>query len=126
QRLAAMDRIRALRDRLRAGLRDRLGRAYVEHGDPDGGLPNTLAFRIAGVPGDVLLAALDLEGVALSSGSACASGAVEPSPVLRAMGLDDETARQGLRASLGPETRAEDIERVLTALPALVQRAQAA
>lgn len=124
-RLARMEAVRGLRDRLWAGLRARVPGLLV-HGDPAAGLPNTLSFRFEEVDGDVLLAALDLEGICLSSGSACSSGAIEPSPVLRALGLDEAAARGGLRASLGPENTTAEIDRVLDVLPPLVHRAREA
>ena len=65
---------------------------------------------------------LDLAGVAVSVGSACAAGAAAPSHVLRAMGRDPEAARAGLRFSLGPATTAADVDHVLAILPALVQQ----
>jgi cysteine desulfurase len=122
ERLAAMPRVSALRDRLEAALRARLPGLRV-HGDPAARLPNTLSFRVDGVEGDLLLAALDLEGVRLSSGSACSSGSLEPSPVLRALGLDDDAARAGVRVSLGPETTEAEVQRLIDLLPALVERA---
>jgi cysteine desulfurase len=119
-RLAAMSDVARRRDRLADALAAIPG--FVEHGDPGARLPNTLAGRIDGVEGEALLAALDLEGIEISSGSACSAGSVLPSPVLLAHGLDAERARQGLRFSLGPETTDAEIERVATLLPRLVER----
>jgi cysteine desulfurase len=124
-RLAEVPRLAALRDLCAEGLRARAP-GVVFHGDPTERLPNTLSFRIAGIPGDVLLAALDLEGFCLSSGSACASGGLEPSPVLRALGLDAETARGAIRLSMGPETSEADVTSFLDVLPALLARIRAA
>jgi cysteine desulfurase len=124
-RLAEVPRLAALRDLCTEGLRARAP-GVVFHGDPTERLPNTLSFRIAGIPGDVLLAALDLEGFCLSSGSACASGGLEPSPVLRALGLDAETARGAIRLSMGPETSEADVTSFLDVLPALLARIRAA
>ena len=121
RRLAEMPRIRALRDRLRAGL-EALEPTLLVHGEPTAGLPNTLSFRVPDLDGDALLAAFDLEGFSLSSGSACASGALEPSPVLLALGLSERDARRGLRISLGPENTAEEVERFLAAWPGVVAR----
>jgi cysteine desulfurase len=72
-------------------------------------LPNTLNVSLPDVDGRVLVARLDLEGLEVAAGSACASGSLEPSHVLRAMGLDDERARAGLRVSLGRTTTLADV-----------------
>jgi cysteine desulfurase len=89
-------------------------------------LPNTLNVRLPGVAGDVLLEALDLEGVAVSAGAACHSGSVEPSRILLAMGLSEQEARSSLRFSVGHGVDEAQIERVLTLLPDLVARVRAA
>ena len=73
----------------------------------------------------MLLAGLDMAGIAASSGSACASGRSEPSHVLTAMGLPDDVATSALRFSLGDGTTDEEIDRVLDALPAIVARLNA-
>ena len=69
---------------------------------------------------ETLLMSFDLEGLAVSSGSACSSGTVEPSPVIRALGRDDAEARCAIRFSLGRFNTAEDVDRVLAVLPAAV------
>ena len=120
ERLAYMPRVAQLRDRLEAGLAHMAG--VVFHGRSSRRLPNTCAWRFRDVPGDVLLEALDLEGFYLSSGSACSAGAVEPSPVLLALGLTEEEARQGLRASLGPENTEVEVDALLAVLPRIVER----
>ena len=89
-------------------------------------LPNTLNLELPGVAGDVLLEALDGEGIAVSSGAACHSGSIEPSAVLLAMGRTPEQARASLRLSVGPSNRSEEIERVVELLPALARRVVAA
>jgi cysteine desulfurase len=124
-RLAAGPRIAALRDACAEGLRA-LAADVVFHGDPAARLPNTLSFRLPGVMGDVLLAALDLEGFCLSSGSACASGALEASPVLRALGIPEADARGAIRLSLGPETTEAEVASFLAVLPVCVARIRAA
>ena len=73
-------------------------------------LPNTLAVWEPGLDGRVLVTRLDLEGLQVSAGSACSSGSLEPSHVLRAMGLDDDGARGGLRMSLGRTTTRANVE----------------
>jgi cysteine desulfurase len=110
-------------DRLWDGLR-RSG--AVRNGPADGPwLPNTLNVSLPGCTGESLLVLLDLAGIAVSLGSACAAGAAEPSHVLRAMGRTPAEARAGLRFSVGPETTVEEIERVLDVLPALVAQVRA-
>jgi cysteine desulfurase len=110
-------------DRLWHGLQ-RVG--AVRNGPADGpGLPNTLNVSFPGCTGESLLVLLDLAGIAVSLGSACAAGAAEPSHVLRAMGRSPAEARAGLRFSVGPETTLEEIERVLDVAPALVAQVRA-
>jgi len=77
--------------------------------DSDNRLPNTLDILVGGIDGRMLVARLDLEGLEASAGSACSSGSLEPSHVLLAMGFSVESARSGLRLSLGRETSSEDI-----------------
>lgn len=77
--------------------------------DSDARLPNTLDIVLGGIDGRMLVARLDLEGLEASAGSACSSGSLEPSHVLLAMGRSVESARSGLRLSLGRETSSEDI-----------------
>lgn len=113
-------RLAELRDRLWAGLRAKV-RDAVLHGPTTGPrLPNTLNVGFPGCAGESLLVLLDLAGVAASLGSACAAGSPEPSHVLRAMGLDVEAARGGLRLSLSPETTVAEIDAVVDLLPRLV------
>jgi cysteine desulfurase len=88
-------------------------------------LPNTLNVSFPGASGESLLVLLDLAGIAVSVGSACAAGAAEPSHVLAAMGRDADAARGGLRLSVGPTTTAADVDRVLAVLPALVAQVRA-
>ena len=116
-----------------ATLRDRLWRGIVEkipgvrrNGDAEHVLANTLNLCFEGAAGEVLLQALDLEGVAASAGAACASGSIEPSHVLSAMGLTPEEARGTLRLSVGEGVDEAQVDRVLSLLPDLVQRARAA
>ncbi len=105
-------RLLALRDLLEAGLR-RLAPDCQVFGQAAPRLPNTTAFAVPGVAAETALAALDLAGVAISSGSACSSGKVEPSHVLAAMGVAPELARGALRVSLGWTTTAADVDRFL-------------
>ena len=85
-------------------------------------LPNTLNVGFAGVRGEALVAALDLEGVAVSVGSACAAGSGEPSHVLMAIGCNDEQSRGGVRFSLGQQTSAEEIDAAAVAVRHVVHR----
>jgi cysteine desulfurase len=112
-----------MRDRLEAGL---LALGARRHGDARARVPNTVNVGFDGVPGDVLVAALDLEGVAVSTGAACTSGSVEPSPVILALGLPRARAAEAVRFSLGRDNEPADIDRVLAVLPALVARIRAA
>jgi len=115
----------ALVERLWSGINARIPDA-VRHGPAAGPrLPNTLNVGFPGCTGESLLALLDLGGIAVSLGSACAAGSAEPSHVLLAMGLDRDAARSGVRLSLGPATSAAEVERVLDVLPGLVAQVRA-
>jgi len=118
--LARADATGALVDRLWAGIAASIPGA-VRHGPTAGArLPNTLNVRFDGCAGESLLVLLDLAGIAVSLGSACAAGAAEPSHVLLAMGLDREAARSAIRLSTGPSTTEADVDRTLAVLPRLV------
>jgi cysteine desulfurase len=114
-------RLRALRDRLEAGLRAAIPELVV-HAAGAERLPTLLNVSVPGAAADALLPTLDLEGIAASSGSACTSGAVEPSHVLTAMGIPAEVAGPSVRFSLGRGTTQEEVERVLAVVPPLVER----
>ncbi len=88
---------------------------------PADGLPNTLSIAFPGIPGDALLAGLDLAGIAVSAGSACASGAAEPSHVLLAMGISREEAAQSLRVSFHAGSCEEDVAACLNAIARCVK-----
>lgn len=96
------------------------------HGDGAPRLGSTVNVGFAGLRGEALVIALDLEGVAASTGAACSSGSVAPSPVLRALGLSDEEARGGVRFSLGAATTDAEIDHVAALVPRLVARARGA
>ncbi len=121
---AASARLGALRDRLEAGLREAVPGLLV-HGAGARRLPNTINASFPGARSDHLLMALDARGVEVSAGAACASGAVTPSPVLRAMGVPDELAVCALRFSLGRTSTATEVERALTAVADAVRAARA-
>jgi cysteine desulfurase len=115
----------ALRDRLWEGLAAKVP-GVRRNGSAEHVLPNTLNACFPGAPGDLLLQALDLEGIAVSSGAACHSGSIEPSRVLLAYGLDAARARASLRFSLGHGVDAAQVDAVLACLPDLVARVRAA
>ncbi len=114
-------RIAALRDRLEAGLLQRLDNIGVNGGRAPR-VPNTTNLWFGNLEGEALVIALDLKGLAVSGGSACASGATEPSHVLTAMGLTPERARASLRFSLTRHSSEEDVDFALDRVPAAVER----
>ncbi len=118
-------RLRAMRDRLIGGILSSVPRAYLT-GHPQERLPNNASFCFDGVRADALLIALDAAGIAASSGSACAAGSLEPSHVLKAMGIPRQRALGALRLSLGNENTDDDIDEVLRVLPPLVARLRGA
>jgi cysteine desulfurase len=93
------------------------------HGEGVPRLAGTVNVAFPDVSGETLVIALDLAGFAVSTGSACASGAVTPSHVIRAMGYGDDEARGAVRISLGWDTTADAIEQLLAVLPPLLLRA---
>jgi cysteine desulfurase len=107
-------RLIGLRDRLEAGLRACSPRTLI-FGDRAERVPNTVLFTVPGVKAEVTLIALDLAGIAVSSGAACSSGKVTPSHVLSAMGVATELARGAIRASFGYSTEERDIDRLAQA-----------
>lgn len=117
-------RMAVLRDRLWEGIREKVAGAR-RNGAPASVLANTLSVLIPGAPADVLVAALDLEGIAVSAGAACHSGSVTASRTLLAMGLSIDEARCSLRFSVGYGTDEAQIDRVLALLPDLVARVRA-
>ena len=126
--LAAMEEMEAvskqetgLRDRLWGGIRQHVPGARL-NGSLEHRLPNTLSISFDGVDWEGLIIALDLEGVAVSTGSACKAGAVEPSDVLKAMGIPPALARGTARFSLGRSTNEADIDYVLSVLPGVIAR----
>jgi cysteine desulfurase len=121
ERDEAVARVGALRDRLADGLLARLPGA-VETGDRDHRVAGILHLRIPGVESEAAVVLLDEAGVAASAGAACSSGAVEPSHVLEAMGLDRRQASSGLRFSLGVTTTGQDVDHALAWVPGVVER----
>ena len=115
------DRLAALRDQLQRNLVERIPQVLL-NGDPDHRLPGTLNMSFKFVEGESLILSLDMEGIAVSSGSACTSGSLEPSHVLLAMGIPHEVCHGSLRFSLGRGTTKEQIDYVLEVLPRIVAR----
>lgn len=113
------ERVAALRDRLEAGILERISGAHV-NGGGTARLPNNCNVGFSGIEAEQLLVRLDLDGIAASGGSACASGASEPSHVLAALGQTRERMRGAVRFSLGRATTGAEIDRVLELLPAAV------
>lgn len=115
-------RLSVLRDRLQSGLCAALPEIVVNGGDAPERLPNVLNLSVPDVDIEGTLTGLDLEGIAVSSGSACTTGSVKPSHVMNAMGRDGDLARNTVRLSLGWGTREADVEYVLEKFPRVVQR----
>lgn len=115
------DRLSALRDRLEQGILAQIDCAIVNGGQPPR-LPNTANIRFEGIESEALLIALDEIGVCASPGSACMSGAIEPSHVLRAMGLEDTQAASAVRFSLSCYSTEAEVDYVLEHLPGIVKK----
>ena len=118
------ERMAALRDRLEEGILSKVPLSAV-NGDRTQRLPNTANLRFDYIEGEGFVIALDLRGIACSTGAACSSGAVEPSHVLSAIGLRPDQARSSVRFSLSRYTAAEDIDAALEVIPATVERLRA-
>ncbi|HWZ53771.1 MAG TPA: cysteine desulfurase family protein [Candidatus Acidoferrales bacterium] len=117
-------RIRAMRDRLERAILESVASVRV-NGDTTRRVANTTNLSFAAAGGEAMLIALDLLGIACSTGAACSSGAVEPSHVLLAIGLSADEARSSLRFSLGRQTTDEEIDHAIAAIPAVVERLRA-
>jgi cysteine desulfurase len=113
-----MSRVRAMRDRLIAGLKQ------IPHcalnGDPVNRLPGNISFCFEGIEGDSLLLMLDFQGICASSGSACTSGSLDPSHVLLAIGRVHDVAHGSLRLSLCEYNTEEEVDHILQAVPQVV------
>jgi cysteine desulfurase len=114
-------RVAALRDRLEDGILSVVPGTVV-NGAKSPRVPNTTNISFDRVEAESLLIALDLEGVAVSTGSACSSGTLEPSHVLRAMGLPTHRTQNSLRFSLGMLSTGEEVDQVVEILPRLVEK----
>ena len=114
-------RLAALRDRLEAGVLLKVPNTE-RNGAASPRVPNTTNISIDRVEAESLLIGLDLAGIAVSSGSACSSGTLEPSHVLKAMGLPHARTLGSLRFSLGAENTEEHVDRVIEVLPGIVEK----
>ncbi|HZE41980.1 MAG TPA: cysteine desulfurase family protein [Stackebrandtia sp.] len=124
-REAGAKRVSALRDDLIARVRRAVPDAVL-NGDPSDRLPGNAHFSFPGCEGDALLMLLDAASVECATGSACSAGVAQPSHVLLAMGRDERLARSSLRFSLGHTSTAADVDALIEALPAAVERARSA
>jgi cysteine desulfurase len=121
---AFRDETRALRDRFESALRSAFGHEVAFNGADAPRVPNTSSVLFRDADAEGIAIALDLEGIAVSTGSACSSGRVEPSGVLLAMGLTPEEAKSTIRVSLSRFSTIEEVERVVDVLQRVVPRAR--
>ena len=112
---------RQLRDRFEKGVTERIEDIFF-NGDRARRLPHLSNISFRFIEGEGLLISLDLQGVAVSTGSACSSGTLEPSPVIQALGRNDELARGAIRFSFGKDNTAEDVDYVLEILSRVVEK----
>jgi len=115
-----VEKIWSLRERLRKGILERIPEVII-NGHPEKVLPNTLSVTFKYVEGESILLKLSARGIAVSTGSACSTGSLEPSHVLLAIGLPHELAHGTIRFSLGFENTEEDIDYTLEVLPKVIQ-----
>ena len=114
-------RVKRLRDRLERGILSRVKNSFV-NGDTLYRLPNTASIAFEYVEGEGILLLLNQQGIAASSGSACTSGSLEPSHVMRAMGIPYTAAHGTIRFSLSRYNTEEEVDRVIAAVPAIISR----
>ncbi|MCE2575182.1 cysteine desulfurase NifS [Komagataeibacter sp. FNDCR2] len=114
-------RVRAMRDRLEQGLLQRIGNSFVA-GDVDNRLPNTANVAFEYIEGEAILLLMNKAGIAASSGSACTSGSLEPSHVLRAMKVPYTAAHGAIRFSFSRENTDEDVDHVLEVMPSIIAK----
>lgn len=113
-------RLTAMRDRFESSVLENIPDSSV-NGAVDRRLPNISNISFRDIEGEGLLINLDMQGIAVSTGSACSSGSLEPSPVIRALGRGDELARGAIRFSFGSMNTTDDVDRVLQVLPDSVE-----
>ncbi len=121
ERETVYSRLAVLREKLVKGLTDSIPELII-NGDPSRTFPSTVSASVSHVEGESLLLSLDMEGIAVSTGSACSSGSLEPSHVLMAMGIDTVLAQGTLRFSMGRGTTEAQIDHLLEVFPPIVQR----
>ena len=114
-------RVRQWRDRLEKGILARIPGTIV-HGDRENRLPNTASIGFEGVEGEAILLMMDQKGICASSGSACTSGSLEPSHVLRAMGVPFSHIHGSIRFSLSRYNTGKEVETILEVLPPIIER----
>ncbi len=114
------ERLQILRDKFEQGVTERID-DIVFNGRRENRIPNISNISFRFIEGEGLLINLDMQGIAVSTGSACSSGSLEPSPVIRALGRNDELARGSIRFSFGKENSMEDVEYALEILPKAVE-----
>ncbi len=116
-----IEKMKSLKQRLIEGVREKVDNIRV-NGDPENTLCNTVNISFNNVEGESVIMMLDMEGIAVSTGSACTSGSLEPSHVLKAMGVDPVAAQGSIRFSMGKYTTEEEIEYLLEQLPPVILR----
>lgn len=114
------EKLKTLRDKFEQGVAERID-DIVFNGSRENRIPNISNISFRFIEGEGLLINLDMQGIAVSTGSACSSGSLEPSPVIRALGRNDELARGAIRFSFGKENTPEDVEYALEILPGAVE-----
>jgi cysteine desulfurase len=114
------ENLRNLRDKFESEIGEKVD-DFIFNGNRENRLPNIANISFRQIEGEGLLINLDMQGIAVSTGAACSSGSLEPSPVIRALGRDDELARGAIRFSFGKENTAEDVEYLLEVLPKAVE-----
>jgi len=114
-------KLKALKDYFYKGITSKISDVKL-NGSPDKSLPNTLNISFTYLEGESIILNLDMEGVALSTGSACTSGSLEQSHVLTAMGVDPVNAQGSIRFSLGRDNTKEDMDYVLEVMPPIIKR----
>jgi len=121
EREEVYDRLTGLRTKLVKGITETIPEIVI-NGDPDRIFPSTVSASVSHVEGESLLLSLDMEGIAVSTGSACSSGSLEPSHVLVSMGIDTVLAQGTLRFSMGRGTTEAEIDHLLDVFPPIVER----